>query len=494
MRQGILNAFLCFRAFPGPALARPSLDNIGSISMNTLFARDTDDFFNPDDLTFIKKIAAVGDSYSAGIGPGDGLQGEGDENCRRYDHSYPYLINEDERLVDPPKRKFQFKSCSGAVAENTVESQIPSIDLDQQVILLSAGGNDAELVNILNHEPWAEGWDWTTSTRSCQSQLQASKDIINSDDFAKRLDPVIEAAKKKLSSDLNAGVDDGDSLGWSWSPLNGGKAIASGAAPGHQLVFGDIDGDGLDDYLDLNDETGELKAYLNVGEDKDSDYAWKFNPVGTIASGLGPRKRVRIADIDGDGRDDYIYLKDNGGTTIYRSIWSKSNTGDKYELMPDADAAGINQSTDEIDFIDINGDGKADYQPTWREAGEIAGGVGTSGANIRYGKLLSAGRADYVTIDTKTGAIGAWLNSCGDADKSEKKHRISVVRIMHPNHYSLSGVFQKSVAEDVPKDFCNSNNKKNLRGTVKPADEDEDVKYPSAINGMENLYNDQDCF
>lgn len=41
---------------------------------------------------------------------------------------------------------------------------------------------------------------------------------------------------------INKGVDSGDSLGWKWSPLNGGKPIASGAAPASQVVFGDIDG------------------------------------------------------------------------------------------------------------------------------------------------------------------------------------------------------------------------------------------------------------
>jgi hypothetical protein len=62
-----------------------------------------------------------------------------DENCRRYDHSYPYLINQDERLGDPSKRNFQFKSCSGAVIRNVIEDQLPSIDSDQQIVLLSAG-------------------------------------------------------------------------------------------------------------------------------------------------------------------------------------------------------------------------------------------------------------------------------------------------------------------------------------------------------------------
>lgn len=68
---------LALFAAAGSAVARPSLINFGSMSMNNIFGRETTDFFNPDDLTFIKKLAAVGDSYSAGIGAGDGLHGEG---------------------------------------------------------------------------------------------------------------------------------------------------------------------------------------------------------------------------------------------------------------------------------------------------------------------------------------------------------------------------------------------------------------------------------
>jgi hypothetical protein len=72
-----LRYVLALLATSGSVIARPSLADFGSMSMNNMFGRDTADFFNPDDLTFIKKLAAVGDSYSAGIGAGDGLHGEG---------------------------------------------------------------------------------------------------------------------------------------------------------------------------------------------------------------------------------------------------------------------------------------------------------------------------------------------------------------------------------------------------------------------------------
>ncbi|KAK7955848.1 carbohydrate esterase family 3 protein [Apiospora aurea] len=246
---------------------------------------------------------------------------------------------------------------------------------------------------------------------------------------------------------LNTGINDQDSLGWLWNPAERGKPIATGAAPASQVVFGDIDGDGMDDYLVLDPKTGALKAYLNTGPDPTpgATDTWPWKPIGTIATGLGPGHRVRIADIDGDGRDDYIFLKPNGGTTIYRNVYSPTNDGPKYRALPAADASGIGQSPEEIQFVDINGDGKADYVwtsrldgrarvwyneypalPAWREGGEIAGGVGTSGANVRYAQLQRTGRADYVALEPKTGAFAGWLGGCGDYDDAPKTHRVSI--------------------------------------------------------------------
>lgn len=54
--------------------AFPTFGNFASTPSSLIF-RDTDDEFYPDDLSFIKKLAAVGDSYSAGIGAGDLLGG-----------------------------------------------------------------------------------------------------------------------------------------------------------------------------------------------------------------------------------------------------------------------------------------------------------------------------------------------------------------------------------------------------------------------------------
>ncbi|KAK7973640.1 elongation factor Tu GTP binding domain-containing protein [Apiospora arundinis] len=240
----------------------------------------------------------------------------------------------------------------------------------------------------------------------------------------------LDAATGAPTVFVNKGPNTDDSLGWLWEPLNGGRPIASGAAPAARVQFGDIDGDGKDDYLVLDAKTGALDLYLNRGPDASRAERWRWEPVGQIATGLGPGAHVRFADIDGDGMDDYIFLHPGGRTTIYQNIYS-STPGPDWRALPEADAAGIGQRPEEIEFVDVDGDGRADYVwtsaldgrvrvwlndypklPTWRAQGEVAGGVGTAGSNIRWAQLQGTGRADYVAVDPGTGAVAAWLNGC----------------------------------------------------------------------------------
>jgi hypothetical protein len=59
------------------ALANPLGYRIGpgnsSVNIDRLMMRDDTEEFDPSDLSFIKTMAAVGDSYSAGIGAGSRL-------------------------------------------------------------------------------------------------------------------------------------------------------------------------------------------------------------------------------------------------------------------------------------------------------------------------------------------------------------------------------------------------------------------------------------
>jgi len=176
--------------------------------------------------------------------------------------------------------------------------------------------------------------------------------------------------------------------------------------------------------------------------------------------------------------------------------------------MPDADASGINQSPDEIDFVDIDGDGKADYvwtskldgrarvwynqypdKPTWLEGGEIAGGVGTSGANIRYATLQNTGRADYVAIEPKTGAFAAWLGGCGLFNDSPKNHKISI-----GDGWLGPGFKQRTwFVKQHPQDGSEVDNFCAYDGSQPIEDDVEAWEYPTAIWQIPKLF-DHTCF
>jgi len=76
-----------------------------------------------------------------------------DWSCSRYDHAYPYLINNDPSLGNPASRDFQFLSCSGALADDVLQKQIPQLKQNQDVILLSIGTNSKYQANIIQ-------WRW----------------------------------------------------------------------------------------------------------------------------------------------------------------------------------------------------------------------------------------------------------------------------------------------------------------------------------------------
>lgn len=135
---------------------------------------------------------------------------------------------------------FQFHSCSGAVLKEIIDDQIPRLTNDQDAILISGGGNDAELVDILNHcvFQWLAPTQLTHNaitsaaadipvlsplgvavkgafliwwelnkdkmTRSCDKQLEVSEGILKGGEFYDRIGTMIDKAKEKLKKDSGA--------------------------------------------------------------------------------------------------------------------------------------------------------------------------------------------------------------------------------------------------------------------------------------------------
>lgn len=161
------------------------------------FTQDVNDQ-NLYDFSWITKWSAIGDSYAAGIGAGNsysiGSPSSASLDCSRYDGAYPNLINL-QLGTDPESIDFMFSACSGAVTSEVIK-QAENLTVDQQMITISSGGNDAGLSNIIND------CVYTYKARfsgDCTASLEKAQVIMESEEFASKLDELLGIAKSKLA-------------------------------------------------------------------------------------------------------------------------------------------------------------------------------------------------------------------------------------------------------------------------------------------------------
>ncbi|MEV5238804.1 FG-GAP-like repeat-containing protein [Streptomyces cinnamoneus] len=214
----------------------------------------------------------------------------------------------------------------------------------------------------------------------------------------------------------------GDGRG-GWSDY--GRIAAGVGVGGDQVRFADVNGDGRADYLAL-DENGGVRAWINEGGDGRGGWTgW-----GRIAEGVGaPASQVRFADVNGDGKADYLAVDENGAVRAWVNKGGDGRGGwSDYGRI----AAGVGVGGDQVRFADVNGDGRADYlaldenggvrawineggdgRGGWTGWGRIAEGVGAPASQVRFADVNGDGKADYTVVDDG-GALRVWINEGGD--------------------------------------------------------------------------------
>lgn len=162
-----------------------------------------------------------------------------------------------------------------------------------------------------------------------------------------RADYLVLASNGAVSAWINNGGDGAG--GWS-----GRGQVATGVgAPDSQIRFADLDGDHRADYLVLADN-GSMRAWTNNGAATGGGWIGR----GQVASGTGaPATQVRLADFTCDGRVDYLVVASNGAV----NAWINNGVGTGGGWVARGQVASGAGPGDQIRFADLDGDGKDDY-------------------------------------------------------------------------------------------------------------------------------------
>ncbi|MCJ1399547.1 hypothetical protein MMC11_002749 [Xylographa trunciseda] len=181
---------------------------------------------DPFDLSGIQSLAAIGDSYMSGIGAGTKLTGSDASDCSRYDGSYGYLLN--QLIGASSSRKFDFLACAGATSSEVLTKQVPVLQDNIQAILVSAGGNDVGLSDVLESCIFA-----LHPFGSCEKVLQETDNKIKNE-LPGNITKLINAVKGKISKDgtiyyptyakfFDATTTQCDSVTWSFKSAIGNR-------------------------------------------------------------------------------------------------------------------------------------------------------------------------------------------------------------------------------------------------------------------------------
>ncbi|KAJ4295166.1 Glucan endo-1,3-alpha-glucosidase agn1 [Kalmusia sp. IMI 367209] len=221
----------------------------------------------------------------------------------------------------------------------------------------------------------------------------------------------------------------------SWTPID----IVGQGTPeclSRGVRFGDINGDGLDDFICINQE-GTPFVSLNRGGSPPT-----FEYIGQIYNDRFAQQYVRLTDIDGDGRLDYCGIDPNGDVYCHRNGGSGDAPIAKYggywqgillsQAGPTLDS--ITPDWPGVQFLDINGDGRGDYvfvgedgktdiyinqrgdlsdgpglKPHWVHAATshagFSGDTSMTRDNIIFGRIYGTGRQDYIRIYEQAAAV-----------------------------------------------------------------------------------------
>ncbi|MFI6150717.1 FG-GAP-like repeat-containing protein [Streptomyces sp. NPDC051109] len=165
-----------------------------------------------------------------------------------------------------------------------------------------------------------------------------------------------DSGYRKMAAAYRPAIDEAVAGGWTTRPYVARAGNESGADG--RVRWADFDGDGRPDHVTIADD-GRVSVRLNRGGSTPGGAGWQ--DLGQVAWGTTTeRRRVRLADFDGDGRFDYLVVNADGSV----NAWINKG-GDKVGQAGWQEigrvATGLTQDLTKVRFADWDGDGRTDY-------------------------------------------------------------------------------------------------------------------------------------
>ncbi|MGI5450990.1 GDSL-type esterase/lipase family protein [Streptomyces sp. CA-243310] len=229
------------------------------------------------------------------------------------------------------------------------------------------------------------------------------------------------------SGEVRARLNRGGSGAGTWQDIG---RIATGVTTDRTRVrFADHDGDGRADYLYVAPD-GSVTAYLNRGGDIGGPNGWEG--IGRIARGTTPtHQQVRFADFDGDGRADYWRIADSGAVNVHLNRGGDTTGAGGWVDLGQV-ATGTTTDRARVRLADLDGDGRTDYSTVnpdgslttylnrggdrhggWHGAGQITSGVTTAHERVQLADVTADTHADYL-VQEPDGQITVHAFNGGD--------------------------------------------------------------------------------
>ncbi|MBU2668212.1 VCBS repeat-containing protein [Actinoplanes bogorensis] len=291
------------------------------------------------------------------------------------------------------------------------------------------------------------------------------------------------AAPKKCQS--GSGDDGTTALGAGWRKLG---VIAPGMgrpATYDRTELAEMNGDARQDYVQIRKD-GSIRVGINT-PDQPGQPTWpnwlggtgEFLPAGGRAMvPVDPdaetvADQMRLADIDGDGRDDVVFVAGNGRMDAYMNLALTETSPPGWTKLENFGPFTGTVNRANIRFADVNGDGRDDVlrvgsdgevhayynfdpdngvllpKPRWVEKLSWAPGVnGASLANLRFADVNGDRRADYLMVGTD-GSVHAYLNKGGKDAGGFEAH----LKWANASNYPQKYVQFKDISGDGKADY-----------------------------------------